>query len=176
MILDPEKAQGHPELMDACPYGRIFWNEELSLAQKCTGWAHLVDEGELPHCVDVCATKALRFGEEEEFADELKNAEILASSDDKPRVYYLNRPGLFISGDVWDPIDNEVIIGAKVVLTMPDGSAREETTNWCGDFWFNNLKAGDYRISVEAEGFVGQKKNVALTKSLNVGDFALVRE
>lgn len=61
VIIDPVKAEGKRELVDACPYGAIFWNEELSIPQKCTGCAHLVDEGELPHCVDVCPHEALRL-------------------------------------------------------------------------------------------------------------------
>ena len=45
VIIDPEKAAGHPEIVDSCPYGAIFWNEEANVAQKCTGCAHLMDEG-----------------------------------------------------------------------------------------------------------------------------------
>ena len=54
VIVDPEKARGLRELVEACPYGAIYYNEGLDLPQKCTGCAHLVDAGELPHCVDVC--------------------------------------------------------------------------------------------------------------------------
>jgi Fe-S-cluster-containing dehydrogenase component len=35
VILDPEKAAGQKELVAACPYGAIFWNEELNTPQKC---------------------------------------------------------------------------------------------------------------------------------------------
>lgn len=80
VIIDPVKAEGKRELVDACPYGAIFWNEELSIPQKCTGCAHLVDEGELPHCVDVCPHEALRFGDEEDFADEIAKAEAIVPS------------------------------------------------------------------------------------------------
>lgn len=69
VIIDPAKAAGHSELVDACPYGAIYWNDDLGLPQKCTGCAHLVDAGALPHCVDACATGALQFGEEEDLAD-----------------------------------------------------------------------------------------------------------
>lgn len=77
VIVDPEKARDMPELVDACPYGAIFYNEALNLPQKCTGCAHLVDAGEVPHCVDVCPHEALRFGDEEEFAEILAEAKIL---------------------------------------------------------------------------------------------------
>ena len=51
IIIDPEKAKGQKELVDACPYGAIFWNDEEDLPQKCTGCAHLLDNGyKLPWC------------------------------------------------------------------------------------------------------------------------------
>ena len=46
VIVDPEKARGLRELVEACPYGAIYYNEGLDLPQKCTGCAHLVDAGE----------------------------------------------------------------------------------------------------------------------------------
>ena len=50
--------------MDACPYGAIYYNEDLNLAQKCTGCAHLLDRGwKEPRCVDVCPTQALELVE-----------------------------------------------------------------------------------------------------------------
>lgn len=69
MIIDPEKACRHGRPAAACPYGAIFWNEALSLPQKCTGCAHLLDNGaKVPRCVEACPTDALRFGEEAELA------------------------------------------------------------------------------------------------------------
>jgi Fe-S-cluster-containing dehydrogenase component len=47
IIIDPVKAKGHPEIVDTCPYGAIYWNEEAQLAQKCTGCAHLIDRDPL---------------------------------------------------------------------------------------------------------------------------------
>ena len=32
---------------------------------------------------------------------------------DKPRVHYLNLPKRFIAGTVYDPVEKEVIIGAR---------------------------------------------------------------
>lgn len=177
VIIDPEKAQGHPELVEACPYGAIFYNEELGIAQKCTGCAHLVDEGKLPHCVDLCATGGIRFGEEEEFAEEIASAEtMLPEQGTHPRVYYVNRPHLFVAGEVWDPQDNEVIEGARVVLTLPDGSQREELSDDFGDFWFRRLDQGTYGLRIEAEGFAPvERAAIEVTKSLNLGDFPLER-
>ena len=60
VLLDVEKARGNKGLVDACPYGRISWNEERQIAQKCTMCAHLLDEGwKEPRCVQACPLRAL---------------------------------------------------------------------------------------------------------------------
>jgi hypothetical protein len=58
--------------------------------------------------------------EESEAKEYIKNAEAIKperAKQDKPRVYYLNLPKKFIAGTVYDPVDKEVIIGAKVTLS-----------------------------------------------------------
>ena len=37
--------KGRKDLVDACPYGHIWWNEELNLPQIWTFDAHLLDNG-----------------------------------------------------------------------------------------------------------------------------------
>lgn len=176
VILDPEKATDKA-LVEACPYHAVFWNEELAIAQKCTGCAHLVDEGKLPHCVDACATNALFFGEEEDFADKIANAvDDFDIEGTNPRVKYINPMRLFISGEVWDPSQDEIIHGALVTLTDAAGEKQQVKTDCYGDFWFKRLKPGAYVIDIEAEGFKGiEGKVVELEKSLNIGDFPLAK-
>ena len=54
IIIDPEKAKGRKDLAEACPYGAVYWNAELDIPQKCTGCAHLLDNGyKLPRCVEM---------------------------------------------------------------------------------------------------------------------------
>ncbi|MDR2197517.1 MAG: carboxypeptidase regulatory-like domain-containing protein [Coriobacteriales bacterium] len=173
--IDLKAARGCRELVDACPYGAIYYNEELELPQKCDGCAHLVDAGEIPHCVDMCVPEALRFGEEEDFAAELAHAKTLPSKGGaKPRVYYLNAPGLFIAGDVYDAVRDEVLVGATVSLTCPDGRILSTVTDDFGDFWFRRLEAGAYRLAIEAAGYqILTDVDVLLERSLNVGSFAL---
>ncbi|MGV8084111.1 MAG: 4Fe-4S dicluster domain-containing protein [Coriobacteriia bacterium] len=174
VALDPARATDKT-YVDACPYGAIYWNEMLGIAQKCTGCAHLVDEGQLPHCVDVCPTGALRFGEESDFAQEIEAAEVIgAEFGTKPRVYYLNMPKFFISGDVWDSNADEIIEGAKVTLSNEGGVVAQTTSDDFGDFWFRKLTAGTYDVKVEADSFATvEKKGIVLDRSLNIGDFAL---
>lgn len=175
VILDPAKAADRA-YVDACPYGAIYWNDELGIAQKCTGCAHLVDEGELPHCVDVCPTGALRFVEESEIAEQLAAAEVEHPEyGTGPRMYYLNNPKLFIGGDVWDPEADEIVEGARVALYAGEECLAETTTDDFGDFWFRQLEPGSYRLAIEAAGYAPVKREVALADSLNVGDFPLTR-
>lgn len=174
-VIMPEKAAGRKDLAEK--FEGIYWNEELQIPQGCDGCAHLVDAGELPHCVDVCATGALRFGEYEEFAEELeaKGYEFKTESEERlgGHVYYINMPHLFIGGEAWDPAADEVIEGAKITLSG-DADMTTESDEF-GDFWFRKLDAGKYTLTVEAEGFVSAAKEIVLEKSLNVGDFPLER-
>jgi Fe-S-cluster-containing dehydrogenase component len=45
VLIDPVKARGRADLIDACPYGHIWWNEELALPQAWPFDAHLLDQG-----------------------------------------------------------------------------------------------------------------------------------
>ena len=107
IIIDPVKAKGRKELATACPYGAVYWNAELDIPQKCTGCAHLLDNGyKLPRCVEMCATGALQFGEEDDpkMQDLIEGATVMKPETGcAPRVYYRNIPGKFIAGTVYDP-------------------------------------------------------------------------
>ena len=123
----------------------------------------------------MCATGGLRFGDEEEFAEEIARAETFVPEEGcRPRVYYLNLPHLFIAGDVWDPSENEIIEGATVTLTMPDGSVRETETDDFGDFYFRRIDEGVYGVKIEVDGFRPfEKLGIDVRESLNLGDFPL---
>ena len=57
VIVDPDKCTGCKLCTDACPHDALFFNEDLNIAQKCTGCAHLLDDGwDVPRCVDACAS------------------------------------------------------------------------------------------------------------------------
>ena len=156
VIIDPQKARGMKYIGDACPYGAIFYNEELDVPQKCTGCAHLVDEGLAPHCVDVCPHGALRFGDEEDFAEEIaQSEELIEDSGCGPRVHYLNLPKRFLGGIVVDLEADEVVIGAKVTAENLDtGEVLITQTDDFGDFWFHQVGAARWRVYVEADGYM----------------------
>ena len=174
VIVDPEKAAGRRDLVEACPYGAIFWNGELAIPQKCTGCAHLVDAGEAPHCVDVCPHDALRFGDEEDFADEIAASEALVperTDTDRPRVHYLNLPKRFVAGVVVDLESDEVVVGAQITLENAETSELLQTeTDEFGDFWFHQVDAALYNVYVEAEGYMTRMvKADATSKDCNAG-------
>lgn len=182
VIVDPEKAKGKRELVDACPYGAIFYNDELDIAQKCTGCAHLLDEGwTVPRCVDACAHDALRFGDEAEFAELIAQSEALVperENADRPRVRYLNLPKRFIAGVVVDLEADEVIIGATI--TLENAETQEVltcTTDEFGDFWFDQIEAGTYHVYAEAEGYMTRMLTAdATTEDRNLGPIELFAE
>ena len=178
VLIEPEKCTGCKDCMTACPYGVIYFNEELTLAQKCTGCAHLLDNGyKLPRCVESCPTDAITFGEEEELKDLIAGASVLKPETGlRPNVYYRNIPGKFITGTVYDPVEREVVIGARCLLTS-GGKLVETFTDTYGDFWFKDLAVGSYSVSIEAIGFQG-KYFTALdtTTDVNLGDIPLVKK
>ena len=121
VIIDPVKCTGCRLCVDACPYEGVIWfNEDLNIAQKCTGCAHLLDDGWTePRCADACPTLAIRFMDETEAKELIAKAEVWRpelKDKVKPRVYYLNLPKKFIAGTVYDPKEEEVVIGATVTL------------------------------------------------------------
>jgi tetrathionate reductase subunit B len=175
VLIDPEKAKGNKGLLDSCPYGAIYWNEELSLPQKCTGCAHLLDRGWAePRCVDACPTGALQFNEESEL-DLTGTVPLLPGAPGTPRVFYKNIPGEFIGGTIYDPVKREIVEGAVVTLTAADQSRQTTQTNGWGDFWFENLAEGIYSMEIKAAGFPGKSFDGLSTigQSVNLGDIAL---
>jgi Fe-S-cluster-containing dehydrogenase component len=167
VIIDPAKAKGLRQLVDACPIGAIFYNDELDIAQKCTGCAHLLDNGwGAPRCVDACATDALRYVEESEV--DLSTAEILEGvAGLGGRVYYLNLPKRFIAGTVVDVADDEVVIGAAVELKDSAGDVVATLiSDELGDFKFDQIEKGAYTVSVAGRDFAA---NVT-ERDLSLGD------
>ena len=180
VIIDPVKCTGCKNCVDACPYGVIYFNDGLNIAQKCTGCAHLLDsDWKEPRCVDACPTLALKFMEESEAKEYISKAEIYIKpereSKDKPRVYYLNLPKRFIAGTVYDPVEKEVVIGATVTLTEVGGGKKTNTakTDSYGDFEFEKLKVGKYNLVIEKGKMSKEIKAISTEEDVSLGDIPL---
>lgn len=179
VIIDPETCTGCKLCEDNCPYGAIYFNQGFNIAQKCTGCAHLLDNDdgwEVPRCVDQCPTGALQFGEESEFADFIKDAEIRnPEAGTKPRVYYKHLPKAFVGGTLYDPVEKEVVIGAT--CTLKDDESSEEftaTTNHFGDFWFRGLKDDrTFSLLLEKDGRKVSIDDIRTDQCRSLGDIPL---
>jgi Fe-S-cluster-containing dehydrogenase component len=169
VVIDPVAARGVRGIDKACPLGVIHWNAELGLAQKCSGCAHLLDNGwDVPRCVDACPTDALLYIDEDEVDRERADVldELVGYG---PRVYFYNRPRRFIAGTVFDSAADEVVIGAKVSLLDSAGTnvAALETDDM-GDFKFDQIEKGVYSVVI---GESGKTLNVDVTEiDFSLGD------
>lgn len=176
VIIDPEKAKGQRAIADACPYGAVFYNEELDVAQKCTGCAHLLDDGwEVPRCVDACPTGALRFVDEAE-ANERADAAEFPYPDHgcSPRVRYLNLPKRFVAGEAYDRELDEVLIGCSAKLYRGDAMVAETVTDEFGNFWFDQVEPAAYRVELSMGGHLPRSLEADATSAdVNVGAIAL---
>lgn len=151
IVIQPSKAKGRKDIADK--FEGIYWNEELQIPQGCNGCAHLLDNGwEVPRCVDVCATEALKVVD----LDDAPEGAVPAPGQEPehPHVLYMNIPKAWIYGCVVDRAKNEVLVGANVALLDTDGNevARVETDEF-GEFRLKELDSKAYRVSIEAEGY-----------------------
>ena len=152
VVIDPAAAAGRSDLVDLCPYGRVYYNAELGIPQKCTGCAHLLDNGwDEPRCVDACMTDALLWVDE---ADIPENAEKLSEGS---HVYYVNFPKRFIGATVVDYAADEVVIGARVMLKDAQGAVVAQTeTDDFGDFIFKQVDAASFTVEIAKDGYESQ--------------------
>lgn len=182
VLIDPVKAIGQKDLVKACPYNAIWWNDALNVPQKCTFCAHLIDDGwTKPRCVQSCPTGALqvKFVEEPEMARivETEGLEVLYPElKTRPRVYYKNLyrySKCFIAGSV--AVNHDGVVdcgfGAKLTLHQAQNKVAETTTDKFGDFRFDRLDKNSVDYSVEVE-FSAQKQTIPVAElktSLNLG-------
>ena len=94
----------------------------------------------------------------------------------KPRAYYMNIPGKFIAGTVYDPVEKVIVKGATCTLTESGNGKKKlkAVTDGFGDFWFEGLKVGKFSLKIEAKGFKTKTFDVISTeKDVNLGDIPL---
>jgi len=179
VIIDPEKSKGQKQIVESCPYGCIYWNEELSIPQKCTFCAHLLDKGwKEPRCVEVCPTGALVFGEYEELSDlinsngiELMNPEFELN----PRVYYSGLPKRFVAGTVLFGDKDECAEDVSVILKDQTNEQKVKTNNY-GDFEFEGLMPDkEFSVKIDYPGYKGQVFDVVTKDDVYLGEIVLTK-
>jgi Fe-S-cluster-containing dehydrogenase component len=182
VLIDPQKARGQKQLVQACPFGAIWWNEEYQVPQKCTLCAHLLDSGwSKPRCVQACPTGALTVfhGTDAQLQARAasQNLEVLEGPHRSagPRVYYKNQyryTDAFIAGSVatvWND-QSECVAGARVELHRDGSLIRHTESDLFGDFKFDRLPvdSGAYDLSIQWGGRTKQL-SVPLGDSQTVG-------
>jgi len=174
VIIDAIKCTGCQNCVDACPYGVIYYNAGLQIAQKCTGCAHLLDKGWTePRCADACPTGAITFGEDSNLSSLISSAETLNPEFGLiTKVHYIGLPKKFIAGTVYDPGEKEVVMGATCTLSG-DGGSFTETTDDFGDFWFEGLAAADFTLKIEKAGKTTTIPVSTKEEDVGLGDIAL---
>ncbi len=186
VIIDPVKAKGQRDIVNSCPYGAIWWNEEREVPQKCTLCAHLLAEGwQEPRCVQACPTGAMRIMNvtDSQMSQIVKqeNLEVLHPEyKTLPRVYYRNLYRYlkcFIAGSVAFQKDGiiDCADGARVTLYRASEKVGETAADNYGDFKFDNLgeNSGDYRLEIDYRTYPRKIVEVQLTTSQNVDTILL---
>ncbi len=186
VLIDPEKAKGQRQLVDACPYGHIWWNEELELPQAWPFDAHLIDAGwKQTRGQQSCPTGAMRVlkvedAEMQRLAHEEKLEVMQPALGTKPRVYYKNLwryAKCFIGGTVSMDMNGMVdcIEGAPVRLLKDGVPVAETTSDNYGDFKFDRLDEGSgrYVVEISIKGSSSRTIDVELGVSTNVGEIRL---
>ena len=96
VIVDPVKAKGRKDLVESCPYGHIWWNEELQLPQIWPFDAHLLDQGwQQTRGQQACPTGAMQAikVEDDEMARMARDEDLEVMKPEagtKPRIYHRN--------------------------------------------------------------------------------------
>lgn len=186
VIIDPVKAKGQRQLVDACPYGAIFWNEEQELPQTWPFDAHLLDQGwTRTRASQACPTQAIRTVH----ADDVEMGRLVQDEAlevlhpeyrTRPRIYYKNLDRYFkafVGGSVAGAVNGvtECVEGARVVLKHDGRQIAATRSDPYGDFKFQGLEedSGGYQIEIADERFAAQTLRFDLGKSTYLGTISL---
>lgn len=185
VIIDPEKSKGQKEIVDACPYNAVFWNEELQIPQHWPFDAHLLDNGwdktKIETCCPTDVFKSLKVNDahmirivEEE---ELKTLGSLEGA--KPRVYYKNAhvfDNAFVGGTVVRAVNGveDCVRGATAIARQGETELGRAETDAFGEFKIGKLSKGLGPVSIEIlYKDASQKIDIELDESRYIGCIAV---
>lgn len=167
VIIDPEKSRGQKQIVDACPYGAISWNEEKQIPQAWIFDAHLLDTGwTKTRAEQACPTNVFRAVKVEDAEMErIKAAEGLEvlkpALGTRPRVYYKNlhlMTKCFVGGSVVMHVNGieECAEGAEVIIRKDGREVGRATTDTFGEWKVDRLEPGSGRYELEASSQAGR--------------------
>lgn len=188
VLIDPVLAHQRRDLVEACPYGHIWWNEEHQLPQAWYFDAHLLDGGWVePRCVQVCPSGALQSHKISDAAMqqmvEQQGLEVLRPElQTKPRVYYKNLHRFnkcFFGGSVVAEINGriECVSGATVTLWQGERELAQQQSDIFGDFKFDGLApaSGSYLVSISHPELGRASASATLGESFYLGEILIAR-
>lgn len=172
VIIDPVKAKGQKQIVDACPYGAVWWNEEQQLPQAWIFDAHLLDGGWTKtrgeQCCPTGVFRSLKVEDEEmQRIREQDGLEVLQPElGTRPRVYYKNlhlMTKCFVGGSVVADVVGaasaattatveECVAGAEVILRKDGREVGRATTDIFGEWKIDRLEPGSsgYQLDITA--------------------------
>lgn len=167
VIIDPLKSKGQKQIVDACPYGAVWWNEEKQIPQHWIFDAHLLDSGwDKVRAEQACPTDVFRTVHIEDRDMARLAAEEGLEVDrpelgTRPRVYYKNlhlMTHCFVGGTVIHRVGSveECAAGVTVVLRQAGREVGRATTDTFGEFKIDRLPPGSGRYELEASGPAGK--------------------
>ncbi|MCP5075479.1 MAG: oxidoreductase [Rhodobacteraceae bacterium] len=186
VIIEPEKARGKEEIVASCPYGAIWWNEEMQLPQKWIFDAHLLDRGwKEPRCVQVCPTGAITAiktsDAEMQSRAQSENLKVLSPEfGTAPRIHYRNLHRFthhFLGGTVVGDVAGrtECLEGVAVELMQEGKPVAQAATDAFGEFKIDALSGGgaNYILHLNREGYEPFEMAVVLGESRYLNELKL---
>ena len=186
VLIDPDKAKGRKDLVNACPYGHIWWNEERETAQAWPFDAHLLDAGwnktRGDQSCPTGAMKAIKLDDDAmaKMADEEGYEVLNPEYGTKPRIWYKNLwrySTAFVGGSVSADANGIVdcVEGAAVTLSKDGSKLAELVTDNYGDFKFDRLEenSGRYTIEISSKQYGSKSIEFELGESLYLGEIKL---
>lgn len=167
VIIDPERSKGQKQIVDACPYGAISWNEEKQIPQAWIFDAHLLDQGwtktraEQSCPTDVFKSVKVEDAEMQRIREQ-EGLEVLHPEfGTKPRVYYKNlhlMTKCLVGGSVAAEINgvDECVADAEVVLKKDGREIARTTTDTFGEWKIDKLAPNSGTYQLEITGLSGR--------------------
>jgi Fe-S-cluster-containing dehydrogenase component len=185
VIIDPVKSKGQKEIVEACPYNAVFWNEELEIPQAWPFDAHLLDNGWDKTKVETCCPtdvfRSVKASDAEMLrivdAEELKTLE--PKDGAKPRVYYKNGfvfDNAFLGGTIITEKNGieDCVQGATVVAKQNGQEIGRVESDAFGDFKIEKLakELGNVTLDIQYKGTT-QSRDIQMDESLYIGTVSI---
>jgi Fe-S-cluster-containing dehydrogenase component len=167
VIIDPEKSKGQRQIVDACPYGGICWNDVQQIPQAWPFDAHLLDTGwTRTRAEQACPAHAYRTikveDEEMQRIRAEQGLEVLRPElGTRPRIYYKNLylvTKCFVGGTVVKQANGveECAAGVEVLLKQAGREVGRATTDTFGEFKIDRLEPNSRGYQLEAAASSGR--------------------